>query len=546
MDGADGASAYEVAVSNGFVGTEAEWLTSLVGADGQGADLTGYATEAYVQQEIANVNSGGSVDLSDYYTRTETDALIPTVPTDVSDLTDTTGLLVHSTPFSGDYNDLVNAPALFDGDYNSLTNRPDLSLYALSSNIPDVTGLATESYVDQQIAAVQSGGQIDLSGYVTETELNTALSNVNVSGASALDDLTDVAVGSLPQVANADEHYLLEYNPVNELWESRDFGEIFATQAYVSATIATQVSEGTINLDGYATEQFVEQKLVERGHHFSGDYQDLTNTPILFSGDYNDLLNKPADNSDLRLDLQGSELRLMNVEPDPDTIVSTVDLVDLGAAIAGNINYDDIANLPNLFSGNYMDLVNRPNLFSGNYNDLNNKPYIPSIAGLATEQYVDNRWAEPEITGDRYFTHDVEIQGKTSVVAKTSTEACARHDNYVMCVETADSVTTEALLVGGDRIVIEDNSTVMYEAHIVGSTGTHKYGIRLKGIADHTNGTLSLIGSPSRETLTENEYAWTADVAVDSVNNSLKLTVVGSENIDVHWTIFVECNVVKR
>lgn len=33
-DGSDGASAYAVAVANGFVGTEAEWLASLVGADG--------------------------------------------------------------------------------------------------------------------------------------------------------------------------------------------------------------------------------------------------------------------------------------------------------------------------------------------------------------------------------------------------------------------------------------------------------------------------------------------------------------------------------
>ena len=32
--GATGDSAYEVAVANGFVGTEAEWLASLVGADG--------------------------------------------------------------------------------------------------------------------------------------------------------------------------------------------------------------------------------------------------------------------------------------------------------------------------------------------------------------------------------------------------------------------------------------------------------------------------------------------------------------------------------
>nr|MBP8762214.1 hypothetical protein [Acetoanaerobium sp.] len=38
-DGADGLSAYEVAVANGFIGTEAAWLLSLKGADGaDGAD----------------------------------------------------------------------------------------------------------------------------------------------------------------------------------------------------------------------------------------------------------------------------------------------------------------------------------------------------------------------------------------------------------------------------------------------------------------------------------------------------------------------------
>lgn len=37
-EGADGASAYEVAVANGFVGTEAEWLESLVGPAGADGD----------------------------------------------------------------------------------------------------------------------------------------------------------------------------------------------------------------------------------------------------------------------------------------------------------------------------------------------------------------------------------------------------------------------------------------------------------------------------------------------------------------------------
>lgn len=50
-DGADGESAYQVALNNGFVGTEQEWLDSLKGADGEGSgpltftgDVTGTGT----------------------------------------------------------------------------------------------------------------------------------------------------------------------------------------------------------------------------------------------------------------------------------------------------------------------------------------------------------------------------------------------------------------------------------------------------------------------------------------------------------------------
>jgi hypothetical protein len=35
-------------------------------------------------------------------------------------------------------------------------------------------------------------------------------------------------------------------------------------------------------------------------------------------------------------------------------------------------------------------LIDAKSNFSGNYNDLTNKPNIPSIEGLATEQYVQN------------------------------------------------------------------------------------------------------------------------------------------------------------
>lgn len=39
----------------------------------------------------------------------------------------------------------------------------------------------------------------------------------------------------------------------------------------------------------------------------------------------------------------------------------------------------------------YEEITNKPTLFSGSYNDLKDKPTIPSINGLASETYVNNK-----------------------------------------------------------------------------------------------------------------------------------------------------------
>ncbi len=45
IDGKDGLSAYEIAVKNGFVGTESEWLDALKGENGSELDLSKYVTQ---------------------------------------------------------------------------------------------------------------------------------------------------------------------------------------------------------------------------------------------------------------------------------------------------------------------------------------------------------------------------------------------------------------------------------------------------------------------------------------------------------------------
>ncbi len=59
-----------------------------------------------------------------------------------------------------------------------------------------------------------------------------------------------------------------------------------------------------------------------------------------------------------------------------------------GKALSGNIalNASDVGALPSTTT-----------LFSGDYNDLSNKPTIPSVEGLASETYVDEKIASIEL-----------------------------------------------------------------------------------------------------------------------------------------------------
>ena len=50
LPGEDGDSAYTVAVNNGFIGTETDWLESLKGKDGEDGDLTDRITNTELQE----------------------------------------------------------------------------------------------------------------------------------------------------------------------------------------------------------------------------------------------------------------------------------------------------------------------------------------------------------------------------------------------------------------------------------------------------------------------------------------------------------------
>ena len=143
--------------------------------------VEGLATKSYVDENIAKVATSGDIDLSNYvtkdtvYTKAQTDALIPSVPSKVSQLENDSNYL-SSIP-----EEYVTETELNAKGY--LTSHQDLSAYALKTEIPTVPsldGYATTEYVNNAVANVPT---TDLSNYYTKaetyskTEVDTLVAN---------------------------------------------------------------------------------------------------------------------------------------------------------------------------------------------------------------------------------------------------------------------------------------------------------------------------------------------------------------------------------
>ena len=152
-------------------------------------DITGLATETYVDNKVADYTK--TVDLADVAT-------------------------------SGSYNDLADKPTIpsLDGyateSYvtEQISNIPsvDLTDYAKKNEIPDVSGYITEeqllakdyadrTYVTEEIAKASTGGEIDLSSYLSKVEA----SETYVAKEDGKSLIADTEIERLASVDNYDD-----------------------------------------------------------------------------------------------------------------------------------------------------------------------------------------------------------------------------------------------------------------------------------------------------------------------------------------------------
>ena len=296
--------------------------------------IEGLATEDYVKNEIANAQlSQGEVDLSGYATKNDLDTKVDKINgySLVSDIEITRLSGLHNYDDTEIRNKLNNKTDKgHSHDYSEISNTP---------TIPSIEGLATEIYVDTKIAEAQlSGGEIDLSGYVTKDELNNKADKTELhshSNKNILDGITQDKISS---------------------WDNKS--------------------------------------------DFSGKYEDLENTPTIPTVDVNKSyvdtqLNKKVDKKNGYSLISDTEIqRLANVDNYDDTEIRST--LDTKANKTDLHSHSNKAILDGITATKVQEWDNK-STFSGDYNDLLNKPEIPSLDGYATQTYVKNEIANAQL-----------------------------------------------------------------------------------------------------------------------------------------------------
>ena len=155
-------------------------------------DLSDYVTKEELQAKLDNLHI--NIDLSSYATKEELTQAINSI--DLSAYA-----LKGEIPSLNGYakkTDLPKKVSELENDSGYLTEHQDLSAYALKTEIPTVPsldGYATTEYVDNAIANVPSGGNVDLTNYYTKEETNALIPSTE---GFATEEYVNNAVSNIP------------------------------------------------------------------------------------------------------------------------------------------------------------------------------------------------------------------------------------------------------------------------------------------------------------------------------------------------------------
>ena len=303
-------------------------------------------------QEWINANpnhfSGDYTDLSNK----------PTIPSDVSELTDTTGILTH---FDGNYNSLTNKPTTV----SSFTNDAGyLTSYTETDPIYTASSWYTTTNNSSNWDTAFGWGDHSSAGYLTTHQDLTAYALKTELFSGSYSDLTNTP--SIPTV------------PTNISAFTNDAGYL-TTYTDTTYSTATSAVLGLVKI-GYS----------ENGKNYP---VELSNGQMFVNVPWTDTDTNTTYSAGTGLTLSGTTFAI-------DTTIALKTYVD--TAISNLVNgadaaYDTLKEIQDAMATDtelataisnlaiptdVSDLTDTTNLldhFSGNYNDLTNKPTIPTV-----------------------------------------------------------------------------------------------------------------------------------------------------------------------
>lgn len=157
----------------------------------------------------------------------------------------------------------------------------------------------------------------------------------------------------------------------------------YATENYVVAEIAKAKLEGEeVDLSGYALKDEIPTKTSQ----LTNDSNFITSIPSEYVTETElsakDYATKAEIPSVPVKSVNGKTGAVVLTASDVNALPNTTAIPDALADLSSDATHRTVTDTE-------KETWNAKSNFSGNYNDLDNKPTIPSIAGLATEDYAD-------------------------------------------------------------------------------------------------------------------------------------------------------------
>lgn len=310
----------------------------------QEVDLAGYATEAWVENKKYLTEHQ---DLSSYALKTDL--------------------------FNKDYNDLINKPDLFSGNYEDLSNKPE---------IPSIEGLAKESWVEEKgyLTEHQNISHLALKSEIPSLEGYAKLENIpDVSKF-----ITEIPADYITETKLNNKGYLTAHQDISHLAKKSEVptkvSQLENDKAYTTTDYVTTYVDNTLSavggkLTNYYTKAEVDLKEANLNYVFTVHNHDQVYAAL--NHEHSQYLTVHQS-----LDHKADKVHLHN-------------------------EYALTEHQHDQYLTEHQSLegyAKKVDLFSGKYEDLSNKPEIPSIEGLASEEFVETKLSELQI--DKYSTKE--------------------------------------------------------------------------------------------------------------------------------------------